>query len=294
MFTSFLFSLESISRLFGEWSEARISMERLNDVYESTVEHPYPDSMRILPRIQGHLRFDNVSFAYGQGSKPVLHNVSVELTPGLNIALVGRSGSGKSTIANLLLKLFEPTQGGIYIDGYPLRQVYADSIRKQVGYVQQETVMFRGTIVENIAFNSDSVSLDDIERVSKLAGAHDFVDQLPLGYQTMVGEGGMRLSGGQKQRIAIARALLGNPRILIFDEATSALDTESERIIQQNMDAIVKDRTTLIIAHRLSTIRRADLILVLDQGAIAERGTHEELLRKRGLYYYLVHQQTEG
>lgn len=292
LFTSFMFALEMISQRGGELSEARISMERLNDVYESTPEHPQPDKMRLLPSVQGHIRFENVAFQYYRGGKMILQNLDLELKPGQTVAIVGRSGSGKSTIANLMLKLLEPSGGAIYIDGYPLREVHAASIRKQVGVVQQETVLFRGSVRENIALGGENVAFEDVERAARLAGAIEFVEALPLGYDTMIGEGGIRLSGGQRQRIVIARALINNPRILIFDEATSALDTESERIIQQNMGEMMQGRTTLIIAHRLSTIRHADLIVVLDQGAVAESGTHEQLLQQKGIYHHLLQQQS--
>jgi ATP-binding cassette subfamily B protein len=287
-----MFALEMISQRSGELSEARISMERLNDVYESTPEHPQPDKMRMLPSIQGHIRFENVSFQYYRGGKMILQNLQLELKPGQTVALVGRSGSGKSTIANLLLKLLEPSGGAIYVDGYPLREVHAASIRNQVGVVQQETMLFRGSVRENIALSGESVAIGEIERAARLAGAHEFIEALPLGYDTMIGEGGIRLSGGQRQRIVIARALVHNPRILLFDEATSALDTESERMIQQNMDEMLQGRTTLIIAHRLSTIRHADLIVVLDQGAVVESGTHEQLFRQKGIYHHLLQQQS--
>ncbi|TNJ63086.1 cyclic nucleotide-binding domain-containing protein [Paenibacillus hemerocallicola] len=292
LFTSFMFALEMISQRSGELSEARISMERLNDVYESTPEHPQPDKMRMLPSVQGHIRFEKVSFQYYRGGKMILQNLDLELKPGQTVALVGRSGSGKSTIANLLLKLLEPSGGAIYIDGYPLREVHAASIRKQVGVVQQETMLFRGSVRENIALSGENVAVGEIERAARLAGAHEFIEALPLGYGTMIGEGGIRLSGGQRQRIVIARALVHNPRILLFDEATSALDTESERMIQQNMDEMLQGRTTLIIAHRLSTIRHADLIVVLDQGAVVESGTHEQLFRQKGIYHHLLQQQS--
>ncbi|WP_158301701.1 peptidase domain-containing ABC transporter [Paenibacillus mesophilus] len=292
LFTSFMFAVEMISQRGGELSEARISMERLNDVYESTPEHPQPDKMRMLPAIQGHIRFENVSFQYYRGGKMILQNLDLELKPGQTVALVGRSGSGKSTIANLLLKLLEPSGGEIYVDGYPLREVHAASIRKQVGVVQQDTLLFRGSVRENIALSGEPIPFEEVERAAKLAGAHEFIEALPLGYDTMIGEGGIRLSGGQRQRIVIARALINNPRILLFDEATSALDTESERIIQQNMGEMLQGRTTLVIAHRLSTIRHADLIVVLDQGAIAESGSHERLIQQKGIYYHLLQQQS--
>ncbi|MEK0315725.1 peptidase domain-containing ABC transporter [Cohnella sp. 56] len=292
LFTSFLYALEMISQRSGEIAEARVSMERLNDVFESTPEHPQPDKMRMLPAIQGHVRFERVSFQYYRGGKLILQNLDLELKPGQTVALVGRSGSGKSTIANLLLKLLEPSGGTIYVDGYPLREAHAASIRRQVGVVQQDTMLFRGSVRDNIAAGGEQAPCEDIERAARLAGAHEFIEALPLGYDTMIGEGGIRLSGGQRQRIVIARALMNDPRILIFDEATSALDTESERIIQRNMDEMRQGRTMLIIAHRLSTIRQADLIVVLDQGAVAESGTHEQLLERQGLYHHLVGRQS--
>ncbi|MGG1515009.1 peptidase domain-containing ABC transporter [Paenibacillus oryzisoli] len=292
LFTSFQFALELISQRSGELAEARISMERLNDVFESTPEHPQPELMRMLPSIQGHIRFDKVSFRYHRGGSMILQHLDLELKPGQTVALIGRSGSGKSTLANLLLKLLQPSSGEIYVDGYPLRSVHAASIRKQVGVVQQETVLFKGSVRDNIAMNGEETSLEDVQRAAQLAGAHAFIESLPLGYDTMIGEGGLRLSGGQRQRIVIARALVHNPRILIFDEATSALDTESERIIQTNMSEMLQGRTTLIIAHRLSTIRQADLIVVLDQGSIVESGTHEQLVRQQGMYHHLLQQQS--
>ncbi|MBB3108654.1 ATP-binding cassette subfamily B protein [Paenibacillus phyllosphaerae] len=292
LFASFMHALEAISHVSGELSEARISMERLNDVYESTPEHEERSKLRTLPSIRGHIRLENVSFRYSSGGKMILQNLNVEIQPGQTVALVGRSGSGKSTIANLLLKLLTPTSGAIYIDGYPLQGVHAASIRRQVGVVQQETVIFRGSVRDNIALAGTEHPFEEVERAARLAGAHEFIEALPLGYGTMIGEGGIRLSGGQRQRIVIARALLSNPRILVFDEATSALDTESERIIQNNMEAMLHGRTTLVIAHRLSTIRNADLILVLDEGRIVESGTHDELLNRKGMYHYLVHQQS--
>ncbi|MDF2722673.1 MAG: hypothetical protein K0Q59_2348, partial [Paenibacillus sp.] len=292
LFTSFMVAVEMIAHRSSEMSEARISMERLNDVYESTPEHPRPEQMRLLPAIEGHIRFDRVSFQYYRGGKMILQHLDLEIAPGQTVALVGRSGSGKSTIANLLLKLLEPTGGDIYIDGYPLREVHAASIRKQVGVVQQDTVLFRATVRDNIALTGENGSFEEVERAARLAGAHEFIEALPLGYDTMIGEGGIRLSGGQRQRIVIARALMNNPRILLFDEATSALDTESERVIQQNMEHMLQGRTSIMIAHRLSTIRHADRIVVLDQGAIVESGSHEELIRQQGIYHHLLQQQS--
>jgi ATP-binding cassette subfamily B protein len=192
------------------------------------------------------------------------------------------------------LRLHTPNEGRIFIDGYDLRQLTINSLRMQIGVVPQEVFLFSGTIRENIAFGNPDAPLEQVVGAAMLAGAHEFVSELPLGYETKIGERGQSLSGGQKQRIAIARALFIKPRILIFDEATSALDTESERAIQQNLDQILKDRTTFIIAHRLSTVRNADLIVVMDRGAIVEVGTHYGLIEQKGMYYYLNSQQLEG
>jgi ATP-binding cassette subfamily B protein len=207
------------------------------------------------------------------------------------VALVGRSGSGKTTIAKLLLGLYPPTEGKILIDGYDVTTLSLRSLRRQIGVVDQDTFLFGGTIRENISLGFPEASLEEVIEAAQLAGAHTFIRNLPMGYETQIGEGGGMLSGGQRQRLAIARALLGNPRLLILDEATSHLDAESERIIQTNLSKILQNRTTLIIAHRLSTVRHADLILVLDHGILVESGTHEQLMAKRGHYYYLNQQQ---
>jgi ATP-binding cassette subfamily B protein len=204
---------------------------------------------------------------------------------------VGRSGSGKTTISKLMLGLYPPTEGKILIDGNDVTSLSLRSLRSQIGVVDQDTFLFGGTIRENISLADPSASLEEMIEAARLAGADEFIQKLPMGYETQIGEGGGMLSGGQRQRLAIARALLGNPRLLILDEATSHLDAESERIIQTNLNTILKDRTTLIIAHRLSTIRKADLILVLDRGILVESGTHAELMAKRRHYFYLNQQQ---
>jgi len=283
--------------LIGMWDQfqgVRIALERLDDVFETEQEEADPTRLTELPKLQGKVQFERVTFRYDSEGKNVLQNVSFELPPGQTLAVVGRSGSGKSTLANLLLKLYEPSSGTIRIDGYDLKRVQAASLRRQIGIVQQEAAVFSGTICENIAYQLPDASLDEVMSAAMLAGAHEFIASFPNGYNTQVGERGASLSGGQRQRIAIARALIGNPRILIFDEATSALDNESEKIIQRNMGTILKDRTTLVIAHRLSTIRNADRILVLDHGMIAESGTHEQLIAAKGLYHMLVSQSLES
>ena len=213
------------------------------------------------------------------------------MAAGQTVAIVGRSGSGKSTLVKLLQSLYAPTSGRIWIDGHDIRHVSPQSLRSQMGVVPQECFLFSGTILENITLHRPDFHLEEAIEVAKLAEAHSFIQALPMGYNTKVGERGSTLSGGQRQRVAIARALLGNPRILILDEATSSLDTESERRFQQNLAQISRDRTAFIIAHRLSTVRNADLILVLDRGVLVEQGTHETLMEARGLYYHLAQQQ---
>ena len=286
----------SVVDLWREFQEIQIAFERLNDVFDAKPEEdPEKQALIKMPRIRGHIKFDNVTFRYPtRADKNALSNVNLEIMPGQTVALVGRSGSGKTTFANMLLRLHQPNEGRIYIDGYDLRQVSINSLRSQVGVVPQDVFLFSGTIRENIAFGDPDAPLEQVVGAAMLAGAHEFVSELPLGYETKIGERGQSLSGGQKQRIAIARALFKKPRILIFDEATSALDTESERAIQQNLDQILKDRTTFIIAHRLSTVRNADLIVVMDRGTIREIGNHYSLMEQKGIYYYLNSQQLES
>ena len=286
----------SLIELWNSVQEVNIALERLNDVFDAKPEeNPAQESLIHLPQVRGHLRFENLTFRYPtRPDRNALQNINLEIYPGQTVALIGRSGAGKTTFANLLLRMHVPNEGRIYIDGHDLRQVSLGSLRAQVGVVPQDVFLFSGTIRENIAFGQTDAPLEEVVGAAMLAGAHEFISELPLGYETVIGERGQSLSGGQKQRVAIARALFKKPRILIFDEATSALDTESERAIQQNLDKILKDRTTLIIAHRLSTVRNADLIVVMDRGAIVETGNHYSLMEQRGLYYYLNSQQLEG
>lgn len=285
----------SVVDLWREFQEVSIGFERLNDVFDAKPEEIEEQKRMRLPRISGHIRFENVTFRYPtRPDKNALQNVNLEVQPGQTVALVGRSGAGKTTFANLLLRLHEPNEGRILIDGHDLRHVSISSLRSQVGVVSQEIFLFSGTILENIAFGNLDASLEQVVGAAMLAGAHEFISELPLGYETKIGERGQSLSGGQKQRIAIARALFRKPRILIFDEATSALDTESEGAIQKNLDQILKDRTTLIIAHRLSTVRNADVIVVMDRGTVREVGNHYSLMEQKGIYYYLNSQQLEG
>lgn len=284
---------QRLTVLWNEFQEVAIAVERLNDVIDAAPEEDLQHQARqSLPAIQGHLRFERVTFRYHPESDTnTLENISFEVQPGQTVALVGRSGSGKTTISKLVLGLYPTCEGKILIDGYDIASLSLRSLRQQIGVVDQDTFLFGSTIRENICVGHPHATLDDAIEAAKQAGAHQFIKELPMGYETQIGEGGGMLSGGQRQRLAIARALVGNPGLLILDEATSHLDAESERIIQTNLSTIFSSRTTLVIAHRLSTIRNADLILVLDRGVLVESGTHERLMAKRGHYFYLNQQQ---
>ncbi|MBH8565135.1 peptidase domain-containing ABC transporter [Nostoc sp. CENA67] len=279
--------------LWNQLQEVIISTERINDVLEAEPEEDFQHHPRqILPRLQGHIRFENVTFRYHPDSDVnVLENLSFEILPEQTVAVVGRSGSGKTTLSKLILGLYPPTDGKVLIDAQDVTSISLRSLRSQIGVVDQDTFLFGGTIRENISIAHPEATLEEIIEAARLAGANDFIQQLPRGYETEIGEGGGMLSGGQRQRLAIARALLGNPRLILLDEATSHLDAESERIIQNHLKTILKGRTSLIIAHRLSTVRHADLILVLDRGLLVESGTHDELIDRRGHYFYLNQQQ---
>ncbi|MEH2136943.1 ABC transporter ATP-binding protein [Nostoc sp.] len=243
-----------------------------------------------LPPVNGKVEYRHISFAYKPG-EPVLKDISLLVSPGEAIALVGASGAGKTTFVNLLPRFYDPEVGQIFIDGVDIRDVKLHSLRRQIGIVPQETIMFSGTIAQNIAFGQKAFDMEAVKEAAKIANAHQFISQLPEGYQTWVGERGVNLSGGQRQRIAIARAVLLNPQILILDEATSALDSESEALVQEALERLMQKRTVFIIAHRLSTVRRCDRILVLEQGQIVESGTHEELLALEHRYARFYAQQ---
>lgn len=278
--------------LWNELQEVIIAVERINDVIETKPEEESNITRQALPKLTGKIVFNNVTFRYHPESDiNVLENLSFEIKPGQTVALVGRSGSGKTTISKLVLGLYPPTDGKILIDGQDITSLSLASLRHHIGVVDQDTFLFSGTIRENLALGRAESSLEAIIQAAKIAGADEFITRLPMGYETQIGEGGGMLSGGQRQRLAIARALLGNPPLLILDEATSSLDAESERIIQSNLERILTNRTTIVIAHRLSTVRNADLILVLDRGIIVESGNHQELMKKAGHYYYLNQQQ---
>ncbi|MEN3001042.1 MAG: ABC transporter ATP-binding protein [Armatimonadota bacterium] len=293
---SFLFLLHQIAQAANgvgsivlTRKQIRAAAERIfREVLDVEPEvYDAPDAIP-LPRLQGRIEFENVSFRYPTGEQ-ALRNLSFTIEPGEVVALVGHSGAGKSTLVDLLLRFYTPQQGVIRIDGYDLSRVQLESLRQQIGVVPQQTVLFVGTIAENIAYGKPNASMEEIEAAARAAHAHEFIERLPEGYHTLLGDKGVRLSGGESQRIAIARALLRDPRILILDEATAALDPVSERMIQRVIEEGRGKRTTLIIAHRWTTVQCADRILVLHRGELKEQGTHQELLARNGYYARLYH-----
>ena len=277
--------------LWQEFQQVGISVQRLGDVLNTQPEPSYNPNRTTLPQVAGQVVFEDVTFRYRPDGAEVLRKVSFTVAPGKVVGIVGRSGSGKSTIAKLIQRLYVPERGRILVDGVDLAQVDPAWLRRQVGVVLQENFVFNQSVRDNIALTDPGLAMEQVMHAAKLAGAHEFILDLPEGYDTLVGEHGCSLSGGQRQRIAIARALVANPRILIFDEATSALDYESEAIIQQNMAQICNGRTVFIIAHRLSTVRPTHCIYVIDKGEVVESGSHEELVRLKGFYARLCQHQ---
>ncbi len=296
-FTTYLGLLAQPVRLMGMITPvlamAAASGERIFEILDAQSEVQEAPAARPLPPVRGHVRFEHVSFAYF-GRHRVLDDVSFEALPGQIVALLGATGSGKSTIINLIPRFYDPTAGRITIDGHDIRQVTLSSLRDQIGIVLQETTLFAATIRENIAFGCPAADEKAIVAAARAAQCHEFIMEMPGGYEARVGERGVTLSGGQKQRLAIARALLKNPRILILDDALSSVDTETERLIQTALERLMEGRTSFVIAQRLSTVRRADLILVLDTGRIVARGTHQELLNTSGLYAEIYYRQLEA
>jgi len=276
--------------LWNEFQQTLLSVDRIGDILNTPTEQKN-DKAITLPRIEGSVKFDNIGFSYSPDMPNVLNGISAEFKAGQSVGLVGRSGSGKSTITKLIQRLYIPNSGTIYIDSVDIRHMNPKWLRNNIGVVLQENFLFSGTIKDNISLSRPDAPMEHIIHAAQMAGAHEFISELPEGYDAQVGERGGSLSGGQKQRIAIARALIINPRILIFDEATSALDYESEKIIQNNMDTIKKGRTMFVVAHRLTTVKDCDVILVLDRGNVVERGTHNELIELKGYYHKLYTQQ---
>jgi len=276
-----------MAQLWTDFQQTGISMARLGDILNTRTEVP-PTAAAQLPPLKGRIQFDAVTFRYRPEAPPVLHGLSLDVRAGEVIGIVGRSGSGKSTLTKLVQRLYTPEQGRVMVDGIDISLIDAAQLRRQIGVVLQENLLFNRSVRENIAITDPAAPIDVVMQAARLAGAHEFVSELPEGYDTIVGEQGSGLSGGQRQRIAIARALFTNPRILILDEATSALDYESEAILQRNMAGICKGRTVIIIAHRLSSVRAAHRIIAMDKGNIVEQGSHDELLKQnKGLYAYL-------
>jgi len=282
-----LTSIRRIVEFTEQFQRGMTGIERFCEVMDEPVRIEDKQDAYPLPAICGHINFNDVSFRYSDNADDVLHNINIHIKPGESVALVGPSGGGKTTLCNLLPRFYELTGGEILIDGHNIQNVTLQSLRSQIGVVQQDIYMFSGTVLENIAYGRPEATMEEIIEAAKAADAHDFIMQLKDGYNTYVGERGVKLSGGQKQRIGIARVFLKNPPVLILDEATSALDNESERLVQQSLEKLAKGRTTFTIAHRLSTIRNADMILVLTDEGIVEQGNHRSLMEQKGLYHKL-------
>ena len=285
--TTLLTSIRRIVEFTEQFQRGMTGIERFCEIMDEPVTVQDKKGAIPLPKIQGHVQFSDVGFHYAEGLQEVLEHINLSIAPGESVALVGPSGGGKTTLCSLLPRFYDVTEGAITIDGYNIQDVTLQSLRSQIGVVQQDIYMFSGTVFENIEYGKPGASLAEVMEAAKMAGAHEFIMQLKDGYHTYVGERGVKLSGGQKQRIGIARVFLKNPPILILDEATSALDNESERLVQKSLESLAKGRTTFTIAHRLSTIRNANLILVLTEDGIVEQGNHESLMAEKGLYYKL-------
>jgi len=273
-----------LSGMYGKINQSVISGRRIFEIMDMDLEVKDPENPVAYSPLKDSIEFKDVHFTYPETEAEILHGISMKVKAGQTVAIVGESGSGKSTLMDLLARFFSPTGGSILIDGEDINNFKVYDHRKRIGIVTQEIFLFHGTIKENIAYGKPEYSVSDVEKAAKLANAHDFIMELPDGYDTVIGTGGFTLSGGQRQRIAISRALLRNPEILILDEATSALDTESERLVQNALERLFMNRTTFVIAHRLSTIEKADFIVVISGGKIADTGTHEDLIKRKGLY----------
>ncbi|GCE23492.1 hypothetical protein KDK_72920 [Dictyobacter kobayashii] len=288
--TSFLSPLSSLVSSGQQLQIVQAHLERLGDIMTAEPEQ-HAQIVKSPPKLAGYIRLENVGFRYSPETPRVLHNINLQIEAGQKVAIVGRTGSGKSTLGKLLLGLYIPGEGQIYYDGIPLQALQYQEVRRQFGVVLQESAIFSGTVMENILFNNPHMDKDYAVRAAQMASIHDDIVRMPLGYETPVAEGGSALSGGQRQRLSLARAIAHNPAILLLDEATSNLDVVTEQMVAQNLEAL--PCTQIIIAHRLSTIRNADLILVMDQGTIVESGSHQDLLLKNGFYTNLIKQQME-
>jgi ATP-binding cassette, subfamily B, multidrug efflux pump len=288
------FPLGQLGFIISLMSQASASANRIFEILDAKSDITDKPGAISLPQIAGQVEFRNVTFRYFGSGSAVLDDVSFSAAPGQTIALLGATGSGKSTIINLIPRFYDASAGAVLIDGHDIRDVMLDSLRSQIGIVLQETNLFSGTIRDNIAFGRSDATLEQVQAAAQAASAHDFITGFPQGYDTPVGERGTTLSGGQKQRIAIARALLLNPRLLILDDSTSSVDLQTEYNIQKALDNLMHGRTSFVIAQRISTVLNADMILVLDQGRVAARGTHEELLESSPIYAEIYHSQLIG
>jgi len=288
--TSFYEPINRLTEVDNIFQEAIAAGERFFEILDETTEVTDASDAIDLPAIQGKMVFDEVAFRYGTGDK-VLHDIAFEMAQGEMVALVGPSGAGKTSIANLICRFYDPNQGKITIDGHDLRRIKLNALRQQVAVVLQDSFLFNNNVVENLLYGKPDATREEVIQAAIAANAHEFIMQLPQGYDTEIGERGVKLSGGQKQRLALARAILADPRILILDEATSSVDAEAEFLIQQALERVLEGRTSLVIAHRLSTVRNADKIIVLDQGRIVETGKHDDLLQRDGLYSQLYKRQ---